>query len=99
LYIPNKTNLRKRKENFRIENGLGNLGIMDISLKIVLVALILLSVVTIILLSIYAVKQRRNRKRTEECARKVMVWTKRVIVSMESNNNNVETSRPENLYV
>ena len=76
---------------------------ISISWKIALVAIVLLAVLLvagIILLSIYAVIQRRNRKRTEECARKVMVWTKRVMVSMESNNNNAETSKAvPNLYV
>ena len=76
---------------------------MDISWKIALIALILLSVVLAIIIlsiSIYAIRQRRNRKRTDECARKVIVWTKRVMVSMESNYNNAETSKAvPNLYV
>ena len=73
---------------------------MDISLKIVLIALILLLVLAITLVSIYAIRQRRSRKRTDECARKVIDWTKRVMVSMESNYNNAETSKAvPNLYV
>ena len=73
---------------------------MDISWKIALIALILLLVLAITLVSIYAIRQRRSRKRTDECARKVMVWTKRVMVSMESNYNNAETSKAvPNLYV
>jgi len=74
-----------------------------ISREIALVAIVLLAVFLaagIILLSIYAVRQRRDRKRTEECARKVMVWTRRAMLSMESNNNNAETSKAvPNLYV
>ena len=59
---------KKIYETFGIENGLG---IMDITIswKIALVAIVLLAVILaagIILLSIYAVRQRRNRKRTEK---------------------------------
>ena len=41
----------------------------------------------IIIVSVYAFRQKKSRKKTDECARKVMVWTKRVMISMESNNN------------
>ena len=74
---------------------------MDTTIVIIaLIALILLLVLAIILTSIYAIRQRRSRKRTVESARKVIAWTKRVMVSMESNYNNAETSKAvPNVYV
>ena len=76
---------------------------MDISLKFALILLSVLAIILvsiIILISIYAIRQRRHRKRTVESARAVIDLTKRVMVSMESNYNNAETSKAvPNLYV
>ena len=54
--------------------------------KIMIPTVVIFSFV-ILIVSLYAVRQKKSRKKTDECARKVMVWTKRVMISMESNNN------------
>ena len=54
--------------------------------KIMIPTVLILGVI-ILIVSVYAARQKKSRKKTDECARKVMVWTKRVMISMESNNN------------
>jgi len=59
---------------------------LDIAWKIIIPVVVVLCF-GIIFLAVFARRQYTNRKKTDECARKVMVWTKRVMITMESNNN------------
>ena len=46
-----------------------------------------LLVIVAIFVGVYAHKQKSKRKKTDRIARNVMVWSKRVIISMDTNNN------------
>lgn len=58
--------------------------------KIILMATVIPSLVLISLLAFtlfYAWKQKAKREKTDKYARSVVVWTKRVMIHMENNNN------------
>jgi hypothetical protein len=50
-------------------------------------ALGLLLIVAIMAIYFYARKQKRKRKKTNEYAKSVVVWTKRVLISVNNNGN------------